>query len=183
MPDMRHLRFSGRQYQCRKKLPERLAKKLGKRFLVRNLGTELLSKAQRLRDRILVDIADAEAALHEGQGGPVLACAEIMAFELQRRSGNLAVDHREPVRPGTPTDWDEQNGSEQPIPLSPHLPNWQRHSPVAATTAKARVVALEWFSRFAGVSSITEVDRRLAGRYVTKLVEDETHYRFCRLST
>ena len=83
MPDMRHLRFSGRQYQCRKKLPERLAKKLGKRFLVRNLGTDLLSKAQRLRDRILVDIADAEAAL-EVQGGSVLACAEIMAFELQR---------------------------------------------------------------------------------------------------
>jgi hypothetical protein len=63
MPDTKHLRMSGRQWQYRRKLPALVAKKLGKTWLLKNLGTDSLIEARRERDRINLDLEDAEQAV------------------------------------------------------------------------------------------------------------------------
>jgi hypothetical protein len=165
--DDKHFKMSGRQWQCRRRLPQRLADSIGQTWFIKNLGTDSLSKAIRLRNRFNVDLADLEAALQSSGGmikdgltlgkqiGPEVC--ELVCINPSSIVG-LAAKPKVGERVGSPIDM--------------HLRQWQRQFPVVETTQKARGAALGRFLNWSLADHIHQIDRRLAGRYVDKLVEE-----------
>lgn len=106
-------RISDSQWQYRRRLPQWLAGSIGRTWFIKNLGTDSLSRAKRLRNRFNVDMTNLEAALQfswdvikdgltfDKQIGPDL-------FELARigasSSIGIATKHEVVERVGSPID-------------------------------------------------------------------------------
>ncbi len=176
-PALRHLTLTGRQYQFRKRLSRELAAQLGKQFFSKNLGTDKLSEAQRLRDRFLVEIAELERKAKTQ--APVTHSEELEIFESlmadpdpENRAAVESHYHEqaeeiERISEGEGVAW-YQRITGQSTPIEFHLDRFFADHPIKEIKQRQR--AIKQFSDWAR-KHLQQVDRKLAGEYVSHLVE------------
>jgi hypothetical protein len=173
--------MSGRQWQYRRKLPALVAKKLGKTWLLKNLGTDSLIEARRERDRINLDLEDAEQEVRADES-ELLADFQSASDEV-REVLSVVYSDKADVAWEKADKHDDEKGKQdaidwykrvtgQLVAIEMNLSAWQQQAPVIETTQKAREAALSRLMRTSDVRHLGDVDRRLAGRYVDALAAE-----------
>jgi integrase len=180
-PDKKHLRMSGRQWQYRRKLPRAVAERMGKTWLIINLGTDSLIEARRQRDRINSDLGDTEAAIRTSESEQ-LADYQSAPDRVRKMLEYIYEDQADKAWEDADKRDDEKGKQDaidrykrvtgQLIPIEMNLAAWQQQAPVVETSQKAREASLSRFMKTSDARSVSEVDRRVAGRYVDALVAE-----------
>ena len=169
--DMKNLRLHGKSFQFRKRLPKRLAQERKQDFFIVSLGRITLAEAQLKRDRLNLELREQEVKLEQTEADILADFLSMPQPDRDAYWAHLSIQADTRAERGDP-DAEEWLGrvTGQIVPIDMNLEAYQREKPVSQRQAKHRVAGIERFKRWSGAKHLSDVNRQLAGKYVSHLV-------------